>query len=129
MSRVVCVSCIDGRIHDFVFKAIARIFPDTMVDLITEPGPDAFLTKPESTQSLIWDKIDLSIDVNSSKAIICIAHEDCKGHAVSKDQHKLDLEVWLKNIKDRYPKIPSHAFWIENSGLAEEVGSSLSLKS
>lgn len=123
MSFCAAISCIDGRVHLPVIKYMQERFGVQYVDLINEPGVVAVLSsEPDSQRSaFIFSKVDVSVEKHSPKAIAIVAHDDCAGNPVTKEEQMEQLSKSYKELKSRYPKEAIHALWVDGDWNVHEV--------
>ena len=82
------VNCMDGRTQNPVSTYIKTRFAVDYVDTITEPGPEGILVNgPSEAVASIRARVAISVEKHGSKVIAVVAHHDCAGNPVSKDQH------------------------------------------
>lgn len=100
------IGCMDGRVQTVVTNFGKEEFNADCVDTITEAGLDGLLTKVSDPQLLvsITKKLLISVDNHKSKGIIVHGHEDCAGNPVNEKQHKEDIAVSVKKIKELLSK-------------------------
>lgn len=94
---VTVVNCMDGRVQEPVSFWMRQQFGADYVDTITEPGPDGLFSRSQySLIDSIRRRVDISVNAHGSRVVAVVAHHDCTGHPVSRDQHLRDLECALR---------------------------------
>ncbi|HPD30111.1 MAG TPA: hypothetical protein PLL20_08965 [Phycisphaerae bacterium] len=64
------------------------------VDAVTEPGPDGLFSRSQySLIESIRRRMDISVNAHGSRVV---AHHDCAGNPVERDQHLRDLACALR---------------------------------
>ncbi len=91
------INCMDGRVQEPVIAWMKQHYKVDYVDDITEPGPICMLTDcadPSAVES-IRRRLDISINKHGSHVVAVVAHHDCAGNPVSKEQqlHQLALAI------------------------------------
>jgi carbonic anhydrase-like protein len=83
------INCIDGRTQRPVSEWIRIQFSVDFVDTITQPGPEAALTRgPESAIEVMRQNVGVSVQAHQSQMIAVAAHYECAGNPVSDEEHK-----------------------------------------
>lgn len=123
MSFCTAISCIDGRVHISLISFMQKRFGVEYVDLVTEPGVVAVVSKePDSQRSgFIFSKVDVSVDKHAPKAIAIVAHEDCAGNPVPKSDQMKQLADSYRHLRERYPEEKIIALWIDGDWTVHEV--------
>ena len=104
-------NCIDGRAQMPVIDWLKLGFNVQYVDLITEPGADAFLLNGTSNQIYsVREKIRLSLEKHQSEILAVAGHFDCLANPVSKEEH------W-RQIEETVNFIESWGVWVRIVGL------------
>ena len=94
------INCMDGRTQLPVTTWIKNKYGLDYVDMITEPGPEKILSRgtPEQVES-IKSRVDISVNAHGSQTILIVAHHDCAGNPVSKEEHVRQVKDCLKIVK------------------------------
>ena len=88
------INCIDGRTQRPVSEWIRIQFSVDYVDTITQPGPEAALTRgPASAIEVMRQNVDVSVQAHQSQLIAVAAHHECAGNPVSDDEHKAQVRA------------------------------------
>ncbi|HLD44134.1 MAG TPA: carbonic anhydrase, partial [bacterium] len=101
------INCMDGRTQEPVIAFLKKHFNATYVDSITEPGPVAILTGPRDTPVFanILKRLDISVYHHKSVGLAIVAHHDCAGNPVTKEQQLKQLAESVKTLQNLYPSI------------------------
>ena len=88
------INCIDGRTQRPVSEWIRIQFSVDYVDTITQPGPEAALTRgPASAIEVMRQNVGVSVQAHQSPLIAVAAHHECAGNPVSDDEHKAQVRA------------------------------------
>lgn len=88
------INCIDGRTQRPVSEWIRIQFSVDYVDTITQPGPEAALTRgPASAIEVMRQNVGVSVQAHQSQLIAVAAHHECAGNPVSDDEHKAQVRA------------------------------------
>lgn len=88
------INCMDGRTQLPVNTWLKAKFGLDYVDTVTEPGPDKMLTQGNAVQvESIKSRVLISVNKHGSQTVVVVAHHDCAGNPVSKEEH-------FKMVKD-----------------------------
>ncbi len=134
---IVVLGCIDGRTIVPLVEWLTRKFPGYNIDLITEPGVDALLSKKKRwifgfiIRWLIYHytlaKIKVSIKLHASEYIILVGHcgfngtKGCAANVGSAEEHKQDLRKAGSLLHTRFNK-PTKTLLIKTgAAFIEEV--------
>ncbi len=111
------VNCMDGRVQVPVRDYVRSHFAVDQVDMITEPGPAAFLSiRPgHPTSRSILTRLDLSVRAHAAKGIVVVAHHDCTGNPVSEAEQHRHLELATRFIAQRYRNLAVLGLWVTAS--------------
>ncbi|KGX84785.1 carbonic anhydrase [Pontibacillus litoralis] len=86
---VTAINCKDGRAQLPVIYWMQERFSAQYVDMITEPGPtNHILNATEQQIETLKAKINISHNIHGSKAIAIVAHNECAGNPISKEEQK-----------------------------------------
>ncbi len=88
------INCIDGRTQRPVSEWIRIQFSVDYVDTITQPGPEAALTRgPASAIEVMRQNVGVSVQAHQSRLLAVAAHHECAGNPVSDDEHKAQVRA------------------------------------
>lgn len=87
----------DGRVQEPVSAWLNQRFHADCVDAVTEPGPDGLFSRSQySLIESIRRRVDISVNAHGSRVVAVVAHHDCAGNPVERDQHLRDLACALR---------------------------------
>ncbi len=81
------INCMDGRVQDPVNAWMKTKTGADYIDVITEAGPDRMMASTATASRLILKRILVSRDKHNSTELALVAHHDCAGNPVTKEQH------------------------------------------
>jgi hypothetical protein len=94
------INCMDGRTQFPVANWMKEQFHLDYVDMITEPGPDKILASAQGKLvESIKSRVQISIKAHGSKIVAIIAHNDCAGNPVDKEQHLLHVKKSIQTVR------------------------------
>jgi carbonic anhydrase len=116
------ITCMDGRVQMPVSAWIKKQFNVNFVDTITEPGPDKILAAGESqlTES-IKRRVRISVEKHGSHNIVIVAHHDCAGNPVSKNEHIAHLQKSRTLVSSWNLPVKISLLWVTDLWQAEEI--------
>jgi len=107
----------DGRTQLPANEYLRRVLSVDYVDTITEAGPVRILA--EEQQSALADsilaRVDISVNKHKSKAIAVVAHYDCIGNHLSKNEQIEQLKKAIMWLGQKYPNLIILGLWIDSS--------------
>ena len=83
-----CINCIDGRVQVPVISWIKDNYGVDYVDMITEPGVDAYIQDENNELKELLDKIRISVSKHGSDKVFVVGHFDCAANPVDEQVHK-----------------------------------------
>ncbi|MDD5312662.1 MAG: hypothetical protein PHO26_06480 [Dehalococcoidia bacterium] len=117
------INCMDGRTQLPVINWLKEKYSLDFVDMVTEPGPDKILSggKAEQIES-IKSRLLISVNAHGSDTVIVVAHHDCAGNPVSKEEHIRQVKECLKQIRSwKLPLRTVMGVWINEKWSVDEV--------
>ncbi len=113
----------DGRIQLPVINFLQKRFNAVNVDNITEAGPDRVLFEKKENNKIesLLKKIDTSFKMHNSNKIAVVAHPDCAGNPVSKEEHIIHLKKSVEFLSELYPDSEIIALWVKDNKEVEEI--------
>jgi hypothetical protein len=95
------INCMDGRTQKVVADFLQSRYGLDWVDTITEPGPDKILADGLEFSIIenIKHRLGISINKHGSKLIAIVAHEECAGNPVGKEEHFKHLRLAGKKVE------------------------------
>jgi len=111
------INCMDGRVQPAVTEYLREHFSADVVDMITEPGPNALLAAGEDAAAMdsFRRRLDISVTHHGSVGIAIVGHHDCAGNPTGKaeqDRHTLEA---MARVRDWYPKVPVVGLWVDDN--------------
>jgi hypothetical protein len=105
----------DGRVQLPVIAYLRDRFAVEYVDLVTEPGPVAVLSEPNTGPTVqgIYHRVALSLERHRSRGLAVVAHYDCAGNAASPQQQQEQLRTCHDRLRERFPAVPVVALWVD----------------
>lgn len=90
----------DGRAQLPVIQWLRQNLGVEYVDMITEPGPVRILAEaPESSPAKsILGRVAVSVEKHGSRRIAVVAHHDCAGNPVDKEQQLVQLRRAIETV-------------------------------
>ena len=125
MSFCTAINCMDGRVQLPVIGFLKQRFAVEYVDSITEPGPILILSEQTDQHRIdsIIRRIDISVYKHRSVGMAVVAHHDCAGDPVGKDEQLRQLDVAVKFIAKKYPSLPVIGLWVDENWAVSEINS------
>jgi len=120
MSFATCLNCIDGRTHLPLIDWIRTYYGVQFVDLITEPAMVELLACGCQENTLLLNKIRLSLEKHNSKIIIVAGHHDCAGCSKNNLEHKKDLNQAVVNLSEIFPEVHISGVWVNGNWTVEK---------
>jgi len=95
------INCMDGRVQLPVIEWMKQNHHVNYVDSITEPGPVRILGEDKEAAALasIRRRLDISVAKHGSKVVAIVAHHDCAGNPVSKEQQLKQLVEAIRTVR------------------------------
>jgi len=109
------INCMDGRVQVPVSDWMIKTFGVRYVDVITEPGPIKVLA--EGTPGLaenIKRRVAISVDKHGSRTVALVAHGDCAGNPVPRDQSLQQLKEGAAVIRSWGFPVTIVGLWLGN---------------
>ena len=123
MSFCTAINCMDGRTQLPVNQYLRRGLNVDYVDTITEPAPARILAEQQDSHAAqsILHRVDISIVKHNSKSIALVAHHDCAGNPLSKDEQLIQLSAAKKWLAEKYPDVQVLCLWVDSAWTATPV--------
>mgnify|MGYP006883055592 CR=1 FL=1 len=90
------INCMDGRVQHPVNEWMKIKTGAEYIDVITEAGPDKIMASTATASRLILQRILVSRDKHKSTKLALVAHHDCAGNPVAKEEHIRQLSQAAK---------------------------------
>ncbi len=115
------INCMDGRTQRPALDFLEKYFGSDYVDSVTEPGPVAILAERNNTSLVdgILRRVDISVHKHGSNAVAIVAHHDCAGNPLPKEQQFPQLRAAVLFLRSKYPQTPVIGLWIGEDWKAE----------
>ena len=113
---VTAINCMDGRTQVPVNDWMKATFGADYVDTITEPGPDGILSdRSHPLVTSIKNRVLISVHKHHSEVVAIVAHGDCAGNPVSKDEHLAMLRRAVDTIAGWKLNVTVVGLWLEET--------------
>lgn len=114
----------DGRVQLPVIEWLRANLDVDYVDMVTEPGPDRLLTEglPPAVES-IRNRVLISVNVHKSGTVALVAHDDCAGNPVSKDEHLRMVRKGMETVRSWNLLVRVIGLWVSDRWEVEVVES------
>jgi len=108
------INCMDGRTQRPVIEYLEKWFGAQYVDTITEPGPVRVLAegKPVAQLDSIMARLRISLEKHGSVGIAVVAHHDCAGNPLPREQQLVQLRAAVAFLRTRCPNVPVIGLWV-----------------
>lgn len=123
MSFCTVINCMDGRTQLPANEYLRQELNTDYVDTITEAGPVRILAEQQDSplaQSIL-NRADISVGKHKSKTVAVVAHHDCAGNPIEKDQQLEQLRKATKWLAQKYPDIQILGLWVDSSWTVTHV--------
>ncbi|MBC8376018.1 MAG: hypothetical protein H8E26_08215 [FCB group bacterium] len=117
------INCMDGRVQEPVNEWMKNYTGATYIDVITEAGPDKMMSSTATASRLILKRILVSRDKHHSRQIALVAHHDCAGNPVSKEQHMNHLQQSAKIMATWHLDMTIIMLWVDENWKVELISS------
>jgi hypothetical protein len=116
------LGCIDGRVSIPTMVYLKERLGVDFIDYISEPGPDkVYLQGTHETISEIQRKLSISLNAHHSGAIAVVAHHDCAGNPVSREEHIAAVRTCAANLAHWQPEVRVLGLWVNEQWRVELV--------
>ncbi|HSW46444.1 MAG TPA: carbonic anhydrase [Phycisphaerae bacterium] len=120
---VTVVNCMDGRVQEPVSAWMRRQFNADYVDTITEPGPDGGLASNDPSMVVaIRRRVKASVKAHGSRVVAIVAHHDCAGSPVSREQHLEQLRQSADLVRSWQLPVRVVTLWVNENWQVEPIG-------
>ena len=123
MSFATALNCIDGRVQEPVIEYVRQRFHVEHVDVITEPGVNAFLVDTSSSIRVehVFDKLRISIERHHSAGIAVAGHHDCAANPASRTEQESQIRQAMQMIRSRHADIEIIGLWVDECWAVSEL--------
>ncbi len=117
------INCMDGRVQLPANEYARKRFNADYVDTITEPGPNLILSDRTNHREIksIVKRLDISINIHSSKGVAIVGHFNCVGNPACKDLQIAQLHTAMQLIQDLYRNVEVIGLWIDEQWNVVEI--------
>jgi hypothetical protein len=110
------ITCMDGRVQEPVAQWMKQHFDVRYVDTITAAGPDRRLAEgPAERVAQLRHRAGISVDAHHSHVIAVVAHHDCAGNPVGKDEHLAHLRRALDEVRSWAFPVRLIGLWVDEA--------------
>ena len=118
----VAVTCIDGRTHEPLVRWVRERFHAQHVDLVTQPGADAALSRCVSDIcDGIRDRMCVSVTAHASRVVVIAGHDDCAANPVSAEEHRRHIVEAVREVERWNLDAVIVGVWIDADGVVSVV--------
>ena len=115
------INCMDGRVQEPVNNWMKERTGAEYIDVITEAGPDRILASTATASRLILERILISRDKHDSKDLAVVAHHDCAGNPVTREQHLADLKRAARILSTWNLEMKLLLLWVNSDWKVEMI--------
>ena len=114
----------DGRVQEPVCAWMRNRFGVDYVDTITEAGPVKILAEnaDDTAVQSIRRRVDISVGKHGSRVVALVAHHDCAGNPVDKEQQMQQLTLGIDTIVDWGFHVDVLGLWVDEDWRVHPVG-------
>ncbi len=124
-SFATAIGCIDGRAAIPTLQFLQNYLQVDHVDFVTSAGPDkAFLQGEPAKIEEMKRQVAISLNAHHSKIITIVAHHDCAGNPISREEHFAMLSACVKEIEQWNHDVRVLSLWINEKWQAEVISDS-----
>ena len=94
------INCMDGRVQEPVIAWMKNEYDVQYVDAVTEPGPICMLAGNADRAAVdsMRRRVDISVSKHGSQVVAIVAHHDCAGNPVCRDDQMLQLSAAIEAV-------------------------------
>lgn len=120
---VTAINCMDGRVQEGVIRWLKDRYQADYVDVITAPGPVKILGsgEPEHMLASILSCLKVSAEKHCSPAVAVVAHHDCAGNPVSKEEQIKQLFLAERVLRKTHPSLEVVLLWVDENWQVQEI--------
>lgn len=109
------INCMDGRVQQPVIEWMKHEYDVQYVDDITEPGPICMLAGSSDAASVasMRRRVDISVNKHGSHVVAVVAHHDCAGNPVCKDDQMVQLAAAIERVKSWGFNVDVLGLWVD----------------
>lgn len=114
------VNCMDGRTQIPVIEWMKTNFGVDFVDMITEPGIVRLFENDKKFDEIV-EKVRISVEKHGSDVIAVVAHHDCAGNPVGKDEQIEQVVNAVQRLKKVFKNAKIFGLWVNENWEVEVV--------
>ncbi|MDI6698265.1 MAG: hypothetical protein QME85_04945 [Candidatus Saccharicenans sp.] len=120
---VTAINCMDGRVQDCVSRWLKNLYRADYVDVITAPGPVRILAsgEPEFMLASIQSCLTTSVEKHRSPAVAVVAHHDCAGNPLPREQQFEQLLQAGQKLRLLFPDLDIRLLWVDENWQVQEI--------
>lgn len=117
----------DGRVQDAVKDYMKTNYSVDYVDMVTEPGPNKILAKPERAERVegladnsdsliianIKKRVEISTHHHGSKVVAIVGHFGCAGNPTEKQEQINHLQLAKKTVEGFNLGVEVIMLWVD----------------
>ncbi len=117
------INCMDGRVQLPVIRYLQERFGAEWVDTITEAGPCRIVAEEQDTPATdsIAYRLKISLEKHHSVGVAVVAHHDCAGNPVSKDEQLVHLKEAVRRLQGQVGETEVIGLWVDGDWEVREV--------
>ncbi len=116
------INCMDGRTQLPVNEWMRKKYNLDYIDTITEPGPDKILAENDlKTVQSIRKRVMISVEKHGSDIVAVVAHHDCAGNPVDKEEHLRQVHKSIDLIKSWNLPVKTTGLWVNENWQVEAI--------
>lgn len=104
----------DGRVQKPVYHYMKEHYGIDYVDTVTEPGPCKILAENLDAPVIddIKKRVEISVNKHGAKVVAIVAHEECAGNPVSKEEQMGHLKKAKEIFTQSFPDVEIVLLWV-----------------
>lgn len=109
------INCMDGRVQEPVITWMKNEYGVQYVDDVTEPGPVCMLAGNADYAALesMRRRVDISVHKHGSHVVAIVAHHDCAGNPVCKDEQISQLSAAIGAVNSWGFGVDVLGLWVD----------------
>ncbi len=106
----------DGRVQVPVHDWLVKEFGFDYVDAVTEAGPTKVVTQGEPHQvRSVRERVRISVEKHGSPVVALVAHGDCAGNPLPKDESIRQLEEGMEVVRSWGFGVTVIGLWVDDA--------------
>ena len=117
------INCIDGRTQEPVIDFMKEKYDIDGVDMVTFPGVDGIISRPENSDevALLRNAVSISIEKHRSRIIAVVGHFDCAGNPGNREHHYAHIRSAVNEVTSWNFPAQVFGFYVNEKQQIEEV--------